>query len=84
MVAEDTDIILLRLAVHRDTNYCVYVKCGTATRTRYMSEVSAALDHDVWASLLGLHSFTGCDTFSAFSGCRKLVALKLLMTHDHL
>ena len=35
------------------------------------------------ASLLGLHSFTGCDTANAFSGQGKLAALKLLMTHDH-
>ena len=35
------------------------------------------------ASLLGLHSFTGCDTANAFSGRGKLAALKLLMTHDH-
>ena len=70
MVAEDTDIILLCLAFHKDIHSSVYVKCGTATRTRYISisKVSAALGHDVCASLLGLHSFTGCDTVSAFSG----------------
>ena len=44
----------------------------------------AALDHDVCASVLRLHSFTGSDTVSAFSGRGKLAALKLLMTHDHL
>ena len=35
------------------------------------------------ASLLDLHSFTGCDTVSAFSGRGKLAALKLVMTNDH-
>ena len=35
MVAEDTDIILLCLAFHKDIHSSVYVKCGTATRTRY-------------------------------------------------
>ncbi|KAG0727608.1 hypothetical protein GWK47_034280 [Chionoecetes opilio] len=85
MVAEDTDILLLCLAFHKEINCSVYVKCGTATRTRYISisKVSAALGHGVCASLLGLHSFTGCDTVSAFSGRGKLAALKLLMTHDH-
>lgn len=85
MVAEDTDIMLLCLAFHRDIECSMYVKCGTATRTRYISisKVSAALGHDVCASLLGLHSFTGCDTVSAFSGRGKLAALKLVMTHDH-
>ena len=69
MVAEDTGIILLCLAFHKDIHSSVYVKCGTATRTRYISisNVSAALVH-VRASLLRLHSFTGCDTVSAFSG----------------
>ena len=63
----------------------VHVKGGRATRTRYISisNVSAALGHDVCASLLGLHSFTGCDTVSAFSGRGKLAALKLVMTNDH-
>ena len=85
IVAEDTDIMLLCLAFHQDMDCSVYVKCGTATRTRYISisKVSAALGHDVCASLLGLHSFTGCDTVSAFSGRGKLAALKLIMTHDH-
>ena len=60
-------------------------KWGTASRTRYISisKVSATLGHDVCASLLGLHSFTGCNTASAFSGRGKFAALKLLMTHDH-
>ncbi|XP_068232399.1 uncharacterized protein [Palaemon carinicauda] len=85
MIAEDTDIILLCLAFHKEIDCSVYVKCGTATRTRYISisKVSAALGHNVCASLLGLHSFTGCDTVSAFIGRGKLAALKLLMTHDH-
>ena len=48
-----------------------------------ISKVSAALDHDVSASLLGLHSFTGCDSVRACSGRGKLAALKLLMTHSH-
>ena len=61
------------------------MKRGTASRIRYISisKVSAALGHDVCASLLGLHSFTGCNTVSAFSGRGKFAALKLLMTHDH-
>jgi len=63
----------------------MYVKCGTSTRTRYISitKVSAALGQKVCDSLLGLHSFTGCDTVSAFSGRGKLAALKLLMSNDH-
>lgn len=85
MVAEDTDIFLLCLAFHRDIDCSVYVKCRTATRTKYISisKVSAALGRDVCSSLLGLHAFTGCDTVSAFSGRGKLAALKLLLTHDH-
>ena len=65
MVAEDTDIILLCLVFPKNIHSSVYVKCGTATRTRYISisKVSAALGHDVCASLLGLHSFTGCQCF---------------------
>ena len=85
MEAEDADIILLCVAFHKAIHSSVYVKCSTATRTRYISisKVSAALGHDVCVCLLRLHSFRGCDTVSAFSGREKLAAPKLLMKHDH-
>ena len=56
-----------------------YMKCGTATRTRYISirKVSDVLGKDICHALPGLHAFTGCDTVSAFSGRGKLGALRL-------
>ena len=85
IVAEDTDILLLCLAFHKDIDCSMYVKCGTATRTRYISisKVSTALGEGLCSSMLGLHAFTGCDTVSAFSGRGKLAALNLLMTNAH-
>ena len=55
MVAEDTDILLLCLAFHRDIDCNMYVKGGTATRTRYISisNVSAALGHECVLLFLG-------------------------------
>ena len=85
MIAEDTDILLLCLAFHKEIYCHVYVKCGTAIHTRYISisKISAAPGEGVCGSLFGLHALSGCDTVSAFSGRVKLAALKLLMTTAH-
>ena len=84
IVAEDADIIILCLAFQQDIGCDLYVKCGTATRTRYINirKVSEALGQDVCRALPGFHAFTGCDTVSAFSGRGKLGALKLLINSD--
>ena len=37
IVAEDADIIILCLAFQQDIDFDIYVKCGTATRTLYIS-----------------------------------------------
>lgn len=84
IVADDTDIILLCLAFQHEIDCELFVKCGTATRTRYIDikKVSQALGEDVSRALPGLHAFTGCDTVSAFSGRGKVGALKLLMNSE--
>ena len=42
--------------------------------------LASALGDNVCTALVGLHSFTGCDTVSAFAGRGKLTALKQLKT----
>ena len=85
IVAEDADILILCLAFQQDIDSDIYVKCGTATRTWYISirKVSGALGQDACHALPVFHACTGCDTASAFSGRGKLGPLKLLINSDN-
>ena len=58
IVAEDADIIILCLAFQQDIDFDIYVKCGTATRTLYISirKVSEVLGQDVCCALPGFHT----------------------------
>ena len=47
-------------------------------------KVAASLGIDVCRALIGMHSFTGCDTVSAFAGKGKTSALKLLTTNRYI
>ena len=80
MTAEDTDIMVISLGLNRDIPCSIYQKSGTKNRTRYIdiSKLASSLGEKVCDALIGYHSFTGCDTVSAFAGRGKLSALKLL------
>ena len=60
-----------------------YVKCGTQTRTRYVSisSVVAAVGGELCKCLIGMHAFTGCDTVSAFAGRGEITDLRLVKQH---
>ncbi|KAI3381643.1 hypothetical protein SNEBB_009797, partial [Seison nebaliae] len=80
IVAEDTDVFILCLAFQSQIDSAMYIKCGSASRIRYIDvrKVADVIGQNVCASLLGLHAYTGCDSISSFSGRGKLTALKLL------
>lgn len=79
IVAEDTDVLTLAIhhcdKIHAD----LFQKIGKA-RVQYVDigNVVRALGNDIALGILGLHSFTGCDTVSSFAGRGKVSALKLL------
>ena len=83
IVAEDTDIIILCLAFQSRINCNLYIKCGSATHTRYIdiTKVAKALGRSLCDALIGMHAYTGCDTISAFSGRGKPGALKILLSN---
>ena len=62
VASEDTDIFLLCLAFKYFIPASMYVKCGTQTRTRYVS-ISGVLPAvgRTFQILIGMHAFTGCD-----------------------
>ena len=80
VIAEDTDVMVLCLAFQKDIQCPIYLKRGTVNRTRSVdiNKLTRTLGERICISLIGLHSFTGCDTVGALAGRRKLCALKLL------
>ena len=80
ITAEDTDIMVISLVLNRDIRCSIYQKSGTKNRTRYIdiSKLASSLGEKVYDALIGYHSFTGCDTMSAFADRGKCSALKLL------
>ena len=80
ITADDTDIMVISLGLNRDIPCSIYQKSGTKNRRRYIDicKLASSLGEKVCDVLIGYHSFTGCDTASAFEGCGKLSALKLL------
>lgn len=88
----DTDVFLIALSVLTSMGIEIFVRTGTGNSNRIISlsqikdnivSLSASSDDDlVIKSILGLHSFTGCDTVSAFSGKGKIKPLKLMLQHQ--
>ena len=80
VTAEDTDVMVICLGFHKDIPCHIFQKRGTQNRTRFVdiTKLGSAIGVTICNSLIGLHSFTGCDTVSAFAGRGKLGALKLL------
>lgn len=76
----------MALAFHDRIGASLFQKSGTRTRTKVadIRKVAATLGIDVCGALIGMHSFTGCDTVGAFAGKRKTSALKLLTTNRNI
>ena len=64
VASEVTDLFLLCQAFKHFIPASLYVKCGTQTRTRYVSisDVVPAVGGELSKCLIGMHAFTGCDT----------------------
>ena len=80
ITADDTDILVLALAFKDDIRCSVFQQRGTQARHHYIDIGKVVLQHgaDMCTALIGLHSFTGCDTTSAFAGKGKVKPLKVL------
>ena len=87
----DTDVFIICLSVHTRTEANLYFLTNVKSSRRTI-DVSKVADYifdtlkqcDVskealMESLIGFHSFTGCDTISAFTGRGKVKPLKLIL-----
>ena len=79
IVSEDTDVFILCLAFCTRLSCQMYQKSGTQARVKYIdiTKISAAIGPDLCKPLIGLHSFTGCDSVSSFAGRGKVSAFKI-------
>ena len=70
----DTDVAVIAISLQTDFLCSLYVFTGTGNRTRIIdiTKVSSALGTSVccWA-LIGIHTFSGCDSTRAFYGKGK-------------
>jgi len=82
--SEDTDVFVLLLAFSSSIDASLFQKCGTQTSIRLIdiSKLVATIGEDVCQALVGLHSFTRCDTVGAFAGKGKLIALKIVKSDN--
>lgn len=81
ITADDTDVLVLCIAIQNRINTHLYIKCGTITRMRFINVTKKcrSIGEIVYGNLLGLHAYTRCDTVSSFSGLGKLKALELIL-----
>ena len=80
IASQDTDVFIMSLSFVREFACQVYITGGTQTREKFVDvqKVAAAFSQNTCSVLPGLHSFTGCDTVSAFEGKKKISAFKLM------
>ena len=79
--SEDTNVFILALSLHNKITARLFQRCGTKYWKRLVNLKNAVttLSIDVCMGLIGMHTYTGCNTVSAFAGNRKPKALKLLI-----
>ena len=74
------DVFVLCLAFKDSAPATMYLKCGTQTRTRFVSITNVLERHGsrICKCLPGPHAFTRCDNVSAFFEKGKLTVLKVV------
>jgi hypothetical protein len=80
VVSDDTDVLVICLALSHLIDSQIYIRRGTKLRVRLVDigKLSCVLGDGVRNALPALHAWTGCDTISALAGQGKLNAFKLI------
>lgn len=84
ITAEDTDVLILCLGVSNNIHCPMYQKCGPKNRLRFIdiTKLRRLLGDRVSDALIGMLSFTGCDTVSSFAGRGKMTILKQMKSNE--
>lgn len=75
----DTDVAVIALSLQPDLPCRLYFFTGVGNKTRIidLAKVSSALGTTVCLALIGIHTFSGCDSTSAFYGKGKRKAFSV-------
>jgi hypothetical protein len=82
--ADGTCVFFLNMAFAGTIRASLFQTTKSRTRTHLLNTnaIAASLFADECSALIGVHSFSGCVTVSAFAGKWKLHVLKILKTVD--
>ena len=75
LLQKDTKFYVWRFSPHIDAP--LYLRCGTRIHTIFVSIQKDVVNSDCCKSMIGLHTFTGCDSLSAFAGRDNSSTLKI-------
>lgn len=81
----DTDVFIMCLGFHDRIMVKFFFKCGTqiCMRVPDIGKSASTLSENVGRVMIGLHTFTGCDTVSAFAGKGKVSAFQIISANRH-
>ena len=82
IITVDSDVAILALYFASKIKAHIYLEMGTRAKVVVYDITSHTLEHDICEALPGLHSFSGCDTTSSFSGIGKLKCLTAMKTQE--
>ena len=80
IVSEDTEVLVLCLAFKSFIPSSMFIKCSSQTRVKYLrvSSIVERIGASTCKSLPGFHTFTGCDTVSAFQRRGKVLVFRIM------
>ena len=78
----DSDVTILVLYFASKIKTHIYLEMGTGAKVVVYDITSRTLEHDICEALGGLHSFSGCDTTSSFSGIGKIKCSIVMKTEE--
>lgn len=86
IVSPDTDVAVIALGVLEDIDCKIAISCGKGKTRRIIdiNKMSEVLGANFCKALPFLHSLTGCDSTSSFSGKGKKKVLSVLQNHPEL
>ena len=82
IVSEDTDILVVCLALKSHVQSSMFNKCSSQTTVKYLdvSRIVERTGASTCKSLLGFHTFTGCDTVTpVFQGRGKVLVFRIMV-----
>ena len=82
IITVDSDVAILALYFASKIKTHIYLEMGTRAKVVVYDITSHTLEHDICEALPGLHSFSGCDTTSSFSGIGKTKCLTAMKTQE--